>query len=124
MKFLLKLLITTVNAFILANILPGIEINDIFTALAVAFLLAILDATVKPLLIILTFPVTVLTLGMFLFVINACIILAAEYFIDGFKVAGFWYALLFSILLSFFNSFVHKRVFPQKKFIKHRQGNG
>ncbi|MEP7106356.1 MAG: phage holin family protein [Ferruginibacter sp.] len=114
MKFLLKILITTVNAFILAKILPGIEINDIFTALAVAVLLAILDATVKPLLIILTFPVTILTLGLFLFVINGCIILAAGYFIEDFKIGGFWYALLFSILLSFFNSFVHKRAFREE----------
>jgi len=114
MKFLLKILITTVNAFILAYILPGIFLPDIFTALLLAVILAILDATVKPLLIVLTFPVTILTLGMFLFVINACIILAAEYFIDGFTVDGFWYAVLFSVLLSFFNSFVHKRAFPTK----------
>lgn len=118
MKFLLKILITTVNAFILANILPGIEISNIFTALIVAIMLAILDATVKPLLIILTFPVTILTLGLFLFVINASIILTAGYFIDGFKIAGFWHAFLFSILLSFFNSFVHKRAFPQKNMDK------
>ena len=121
MKFLLKILITTVNAFILAYILPGIFLPDIFTALLLAVILAILDATVKPLLIVLTFPVTILTLGMFLFVINACIILAAEYFIDGFTVDGFWYAVLFSVLLSFFNSFVHKRAFPTKKVSKSSQ---
>ncbi len=118
MKFILKILITTVNAFVLANILPGIEINNIFTAIMVAVMLAILDATVKPLLIVLTFPVTILTLGMFLFVINACLILSAEYFIDGFSIDGFWYAVLFSVLLSFFNSFVHKRVLPNKKVVK------
>jgi putative membrane protein len=121
MKFLLKIIITAVNAFVLAYILPGIDITDIYTALMVAFMLAILDATVKPLLILFTFPVTILTLGMFLFVINACIILGAEYFIDGFRVDGFWNALLFSILLSFFNSFVHKRVFPHKRTSKVRE---
>jgi len=114
MKFLLKILITTVNAFILAHLLPGIRINDIFTALMVAIVLAILDATVKPLLIVLTFPVTILTLGLFLFIINACIILTAGYVINDFKIDGFWYAVLFSVLLSFFNSFVHKRAFAQK----------
>ena len=118
MKFILKILITTVNAFVLANILPGIEIDNIFTAIMVAAILAILDATVKPLLLVLTFPVTILTLGMFLFIINACLILSAEYFIDGFSIDGFWYAVLFSILLSFFNSFVHKRVLPNKKVVK------
>ena len=118
MKFILKILITTVNAFVLANVLPGIEINNIFTAIMVAVILAILDATVKPLLIVLTFPVTILTLGMFLFIINACLILSAEYFIDGFSIDGFWYAVLFSVLLSFFNSFVHKRMLPNKKVVK------
>ena len=121
MKFLLKILITAVNAFVLAYILPGIGIPDIYTAVMIAFILAILDATVKPLLILFTFPVTILTLGMFLFVINACMILGAEYFIDGFVVEGFWHALLFSVLLSFFNSFVHKRLFPQKKISKVRE---
>ena len=115
MKFLFKILITTVNAFILAYLLPGIEIGNIYTAVLVAFLLAILDAILKPLLIILTLPITILTLGLFLFVINTLIILTADYFIDGFKIDGFWYAMLFSILLSFFNSFVHKRAFPVEK---------
>lgn len=121
MKFLLKLLITAVNAFVLAHILPGIEIDTIYVAVLIAFVLAILDATIKPLLILLTFPVTILTLGMFLFVINACIVLAAEYVIDGFRVDGFWSAVLFSIILSFFNSFVHKRAFPTKKVPRHRE---
>ena len=115
MKFLLKILITTVNAFILAYLLPGIAFNDIYTAIVVAVILAILDATIKPLLIILTLPVTIFSLGLFLFVINAFIILIAEHFVSGFKVASFWDALLFSMLLSFFNSFVHRRAFPVKQ---------
>jgi putative membrane protein len=117
MKFLLKVLITTVNVFILAYILPGVEIvnNNIFTALIVAFVLAILDAIVKPILILLTLPATILSLGLFLFVINACIILIDDHFVHGFEVDNFWYALLFSILLSFFNSFVHKRTFREDK---------
>ena len=119
MKFLLKILITTVNAFILAYLLPGISFNDIYTAIVVAVILAILDATIKPLLIILTLPVTIFSLGLFLFVINAFIILIAEHFVSGFKVTSFWDALLFSILLSFFNSFVHKRAFPIKQADKN-----
>jgi putative membrane protein len=117
MNFFYKILITTVNVFILAAILPGVEIvnNNIFTAVVVAVVLAILDAIVKPLLILLTLPATILTLGLFLFVINACIILIDAHFVHGFKVAGFWYDMLFSMLLSFFNSFVHKRAFPENK---------
>ena len=65
--------------------------------------------------LLLTLPATILTLGLFLFVINACIILIDAHFVGGFKVENFWYALLFSMLLSFFNSFVHKRAFPENK---------
>jgi putative membrane protein len=115
MNFILRILICTVNAFILAHILPGIKIDTFFTAIIVAVVLAVLDAFVKPLLILFTLPATILTLGLFLFVINALIILIADKFVDGFKVYGFWYALLFSIVLSFLNSFVHKRAFTEEK---------
>jgi putative membrane protein len=114
-QFLIKILVTAVNAFILAYILPGVEMKDIWSAVLVAFVLALLNATVKPLLILLTIPATLVTLGLFLFVINACIILLNDYFVHGFDVDGFWAALLFSICLSFFNSFVHKRAFPEEK---------
>ncbi|MBS1509257.1 MAG: phage holin family protein [Bacteroidetes bacterium] len=121
MKWLLKIMVCAVNAFILAYILPGIEIKDTFTALMVAVVLSLLDAFVKPLLILLTLPATILTLGIFIFIINACIIMLDAYFVHGFKVQSFWHALLFSILLSFFNSFVHKRAFPEEK--KTQQDN-
>ena len=121
MNFLLKILITAVNVFVLAYILPGIEIKDFLTAIIVALVLSILDAVVKPLLILFTLPATILTLGLFLFVINACIILLDAYFVGGFKVEGFWYALLFSICLSLLNSFVHKRAFPEKTSGRHIQ---
>ena len=117
LNFLFKILITAVNVFVLAALLPGVEIvnNNIITAVIVALVLAVLDAIVKPLLILFTLPATILTLGLFLFVINACIILIDAHFVHGFKVDSFWYAMLFSILLSFFNSFVHKRAFPDNK---------
>ena len=114
-KWLLKILVCSVNVFILAYILPGIEIVDFFTAIIVAIVLSLLDAVIKPLLILLTLPVTILTLGLFLFVINAGIILLDAEFVHGFKVNNFWYALLFGALLSFFNSLIHKRAFPEEK---------
>jgi len=114
-KWFIKVLVCAVNVFVLALILPGIEIKDMFTALIVAVVLSFLDAIVKPLLVLLTLPATILTLGLFLFVINACIILIDAHFVGGFKVTSFWHALLFSILLSFFNSFVHKKAFPEKE---------
>lgn len=114
-KWLLKILVCAVNVFILAYILPGVEIKSMFTALIVAVVLSFLDSFIKPLIILLTLPATILTLGIFLFVINACIILIDAYFVGGFKVESFWHALLFSILLSFFNSFVHKKAWPGEK---------
>ena len=114
-KWLIKILVCAVNVFILAYILPGIEVKDMFSALLVAAVLSLLDAIVKPLLVLLTLPATILTLGLFLFVINACIILIDDHFVGGFHVESFWHALLFSVLLSFFNSFVHKKAFPEEK---------
>ena len=84
-KWLIKILVCAVNVFILAYILPGIEIKDMLTALIVAVVLSFLDAVIKPLLILLTLPATVFTLGLFLCVINACIILNKlneKYFYD------------------------------------------
>ena len=114
-KWVFKILVCSVNVFILAYILPGISIVDFFTAIIVAVVLSLLDAVVKPLLILFTLPVTILTLGLFLFVINAAIILLDAYFVHGFEVRSFWYALLFGAVLSFFNSLVHKKAFPEKK---------
>jgi putative membrane protein len=114
-KWLLKILVCAVNVFILAYILPGVEIKDMWTAVVVAVVLSFLDAIIKPLLVLLTLPATILTLGLFLFVINACIILIDDHFVGGFKVESFWHALLFSVLLSFFNSFVHKKAWPEEK---------
>jgi putative membrane protein len=123
-KWLIKMVICAVNVFILAYILPGIEIKDMFTALLVAVVLSVLDAIVKPLLVLFTLPATILTLGLFLFVINACIILIDDHFVGGFQVEGFWHALLFSVLLSFFNSFIHKRAFPEEEKLREEKRKG
>lgn len=118
MNFIFKIVIIAVNAFVLAYLLPGISIDNFMTALLVALVLAALDMILKPLLILLTLPVTLFTLGLFLFVINACIILIDAYFVHGFKVDGFWYALLFSILLSAANSFVLARLKKEGKEVR------
>ena len=108
-RFFIKILITAVNAFVLAYILPGIEMRSFATACVFAVLLGFLDSIVKPILVLLTLPATILTLGLFLFVINACMILTGDHFIESFTVKGFWHAMLFSILLSFFNSLVLRK---------------
>ena len=107
MKLVLKMLLTAIAVVILAKILPGIYVDSYSTAVIVAVVLGLLRVFVKPLIIIFTLPLTILTLGVFLFVINAGIILLADKLVDGFAVSGFWYALLFSLLLSFFQSILY-----------------
>ncbi|QCK14964.1 phage holin family protein [Mangrovivirga cuniculi] len=100
MKFLLKILVTTLAVFAGAYLIPGVETESFTVALILAVVLTILNVTIKPLLVILTIPITVVTLGLFLLVINALIILLADYLVGGFYVSGFWTALLFSIVVS------------------------
>lgn len=107
MNFLLRLIISALVAYGLSQILSGVHIPNFKDALIFALVLAFLSAIVKPLLVLFTLPATILTLGLFLFVINACIILIADYLMDGLKVDGFWWALLFSLLLSAISSFAY-----------------
>lgn len=103
-KLLVRLIVNTLGIFITAWILgDSVEISNMGIAILVALVLLVFNVTLKPLLVLLTLPATVLTFGLFLFVINALIIMAADSLIDGFSVASFWWALLFSLLLSFVN---------------------
>jgi putative membrane protein len=95
-------------AFGLSYLLEGIKFDSFWTAIVVAIVLAVLNAIIKPILIFLTLPITLLTFGLFLFVINALIILLAERLVRGFTVDGFWWALLFSLLLSLLSSLLYK----------------
>jgi putative membrane protein len=106
MKFIIQLIISTLAVLIASYVLPGVEIvdNNFFTALVVAAVLSFLNGVVKPIMIILTIPITFVTLGFFLLVINAAIILLTAKIVDGFHVNGFWSALLFSLFLSLVTS--------------------
>lgn len=104
MNLLVKLLITGLAVFISAYLLPGVKVDGMLSAIIVAAVLMLINAVVKPIMIILTLPVTVITLGLFLLVINAVCILLASKVVPGFTVDGFWWALLFSIILSIINS--------------------
>ncbi|WP_330443686.1 phage holin family protein [Flavobacterium sp. C4GT6] len=106
MKTLIKIFFTTVFVLILANLLPGVNVTNWMTALLVAVVLGLLNIFVKPILVLFTLPATIFTLGLFLLVINAIIILLCDELVPGFTVDGFWYALLFSLLLSFCQSLV------------------
>lgn len=107
MKPVLKILLTALAVLLLSYVLPGTNVDSMGTAILVAVVLALLNFLVKPILVILTLPVTLLTLGLFLLVINALIILFAENLIPGFMVAGFWHALIFSILLTLLETILH-----------------
>jgi putative membrane protein len=104
MKTFLKILLTALAVIVLATVLPGVSVSGYLSAIIVAVVIALLNMVVKPLLIFFTLPATIVTFGLFLFVINAIIILLADKLVGGFAVSGFFAALLFSILLSIFRS--------------------
>lgn len=104
MNFIIRLLITAISAFLLSKILTGVHFDSFGSTIIFAILLGILNVFVRPILSILSLPITIVTLGLFSFVINALIILLTDYFMDSMYVDGFWWALLFSILLSLVTS--------------------
>lgn len=104
MNWIIRLLLNGLAVVLTAYLLPNVEVSDYGTALIVALILAIVNVLVKPILVVLTIPITIITLGLFLLVINAAIILFVDNLVKGFEVKGFWWALLFSLILSIFNS--------------------
>ena len=107
MNFLLKLILNALAIMLTAYLLPGIFIDGFVSALLLAVVLAILNATLKPVLVVLTIPISVVTLGLFLIVINAGVILLADYFIPGANIDGFWWAILFGLIMSILNSILY-----------------
>ena len=107
MNLVFRILLTAIAVLVLANFLPGVNVANFTTAILVAAVLGLLNAIVKPVFIILTLPITIVTFGLFLLVINASIILLADKFVNGFNVSSFWTALLFSILLSLAQSLLY-----------------
>ena len=116
MKFITKILVNSLAIFITALLLPGIHVQNMLTAILVSVLLAFLNAVLKPILILLTLPITLFSFGLFLLVINAGVILLADDLIDEFSVDGFWWALLFSIVVFFVNAILES--FAGKKTIQ------
>lgn len=109
MRFIINLLITAVAAYFLSKVLePHVTINSFTTAIIFALVLAVLNAIVKPLLILLTLPITIVTLGLFLLIINIIIIKMADYFVSGFHVEGWLWALIFGFLLSILSTLLQK----------------
>jgi putative membrane protein len=115
MNGILRFLLSGVAVLLTAYLLPGVHVDHYGHALLVAAVLSIANVIVKPILILFTIPITVLTLGLFLLAINAFIILLVDYFVPGFRVEGFWWALAFSLILSIFNSMISDLVKDEPK---------
>lgn len=105
MHILLNWIISAIAVGVAAYILPGVRIAGAVAALVLVVVLGLINAVLKPLLVVLTLPVNILTLGLFTFVINALLVLLASAIVPGVAVDGFWWALLFSIILSLVNGF-------------------
>ncbi len=118
MYSILKFLSTVVSILILGAVLPGIHIKgkSFWTAALIAVVLAILNFLVYPFMLIITLPITLLTFGLFLLVINAFIIQLAAWLVPDFQVDNFWWALLFSVLLSLITLFFEMVLFPVNLF--------
>jgi putative membrane protein len=106
-KRLAHVLLSAVAVFVAAKVLPGASVDGFGTALAVAVVLGIVNALLKPLLLLLTLPLNILTLGLFTFVIMGGLVELTAALVPGFHVAGFWWALAFSLTLSLINSVLH-----------------
>jgi putative membrane protein len=115
MKFIISILFTASIVMVLGHVLPGIHVINYWTAIIIALALALLNAVLKPILIVLTFPLTIFTFGLFLFVINVFIIYLCDKVIGGFEVDNFWWALLFSVIVSAATSWFQKEVLRIKE---------
>src|SRR3989344_6132558 len=100
MRFIINWFIATLAVIITAYLLPGIMIDGIFSALVAALVLGLINAILRPVILVLTLPFNILTLGLLTFVINALLVMLAALIVPGFGVANFWWALLFSIILT------------------------
>lgn len=110
MKLLTRILVTSVLVLIIAHFMKGVHVAGFVTALLVAVVLGLLNIFIKPIFVLLTLPFTIFTLGLFLLVINAIIILLCTNIVGGFSVDTFWTALLFSVVLSVSQSIMYKIV--------------
>lgn len=107
-KLLINWFISTLVVMAAAYILPGVNVVTFTAALVTALVLGIINLFIKPLVIILTLPITIMTLGLFMLAINALLILIASAIVPGFTVDGFWWALIFSVVVSIINSFLSR----------------
>ena len=109
MTILINWILSGLVVFAAAYVLPGVHVTNLTAALIAALVIGIFNAILKPILIILTLPITILTLGLFTFVINALLIMLADQIVSGFSVDGFFWALVLGLVLTIINAFLHNR---------------
>ena len=114
MKLIIKIVITTGLVLLIPNLISGIQIDGFITALCVAIVLGLLNIFIKPLFVVLTLPFTIVTLGLFLLVINALMIIICDTIVGGFSVDSFWKAILFSIILTVFQTISYRIIGENK----------
>jgi putative membrane protein len=100
MRLIARIISTSIAVLLVTKLMPHVSVDNAWTAIMLSIILSLLNVFVKPVLIFFTLPITVFTLGFFLLVINAAIVLMASQIVHGFKIDGFWWAMLFSIVLS------------------------
>lgn len=110
MEILINWVIGSLLIFTLGYILPGVHVETFISALITALVIGVINAFLKPVLIILTLPINIITFGLFTLVINALLIQLAASLVPGFRVDSFWWALLFGVILSVLNSFFQNRI--------------
>ncbi|HET9922577.1 MAG TPA: phage holin family protein [Methylomirabilota bacterium] len=100
MGFIIRIVVYTLALLLAANVVPGIRLDSLTSALVAGLLLGLINAIVRPILVVITFPITLLTLGLFLLVLNAFCLWLVSVFVSGFHVAGFWPAFWGALLVS------------------------
>jgi putative membrane protein len=108
MYLLSRLLISTLIVFLASELVPGFDVNSIYVALVVAVVLGIINVTIKPILFVLTLPITIMSLGLFTFVLNALMILLVGNIVKGVTITGFWPALLTALFISLAHMIVRR----------------
>ena len=103
MRTFIHWIVATLAIIITAYLLPGTKIDSFFAAMVTALVLGLINAVIRPLFIILTLPINILSLGLFTFIINAALVMLTATVVPGFHVKNFWWALLFSMVLSIIN---------------------
>ena len=108
MAVLINWIVSAMVIFTVAYVIPGVHVTSFTTALVVALVLGILNAIVKPILVVLTLPITIITLGIFYLILNAILIVVASKIVPGFIIDSFFSAFIFGLILSIVNTFIHK----------------